>query len=187
MHAMATGSSPDVDPGPAVIMGEVAHESSDFEAFVAGVLPKMFRLASSLGATRADAEDVASEALARAYASWGRVGAMEYRDGWVLRTTTNLLYDRTRRRTRGEPGGPTVVLAGFEQGVVDRAVLVDALRRLSARQRQAVVLHHLAGLRINEVSQAMRASPNSVKKYLARGMAGLRAQLGDLGEEQSDV
>jgi RNA polymerase sigma-70 factor (ECF subfamily) len=77
-------------------------------------------------------------------------------------------------------------VVGFEQRVVERADLVHALRCLSARQRQAVVLHHLADLSVEETSEAMHASPNTVKKYLARGMAALRSHLGSPSEERTD-
>jgi RNA polymerase sigma-70 factor (ECF subfamily) len=185
MPQLATGSSidveaEDVEAEEVTAVPPPAGPAEDFESFVAGVLPKVLRLAGSLGASRADAEDAAAEALARAYASWGRVGTLEYRVGWVLRTTTNIVYDRARRR-RPEQATPPVVLAdvfgGFEQRVVERAELVDALRRLSARQRQAVVLHHLGGLSVKEVSEAMRASPNSVKKHLERALVRLRDHL----------
>ena len=176
--------------GAVTPLSDLKGQASDFEELVAAVLPRVLRLAARFGAAPPDAEDVAAEALARAYASWGRIGSLKYRDAWVLRTTTNLLYDRARRVARERAGAaaarPTVVLACFEQPVVDRAELVDALRHLSCRQRQAVVLHHLAGLNVKEVGQAMRASPNSVKKHLDRGMARLRTCLGYPEEMDSD-
>lgn len=70
---------------------------------------------------------------------------------------------------------------------MDRADLVRSLQRLSSRQRQAVVLHHLAGFDVREVAAAMRVSPNSVKKFLTRGMVGLRADSPGPGKEGSDV
>lgn len=114
MGSMATGACP-ASPGsdraaaptaelvPASLV--TTSSTADFEAFVAAVLPKVLRLAYSLGARRADAEDIAAEALARAFASWGRVSSLDYRDGWVLRTASNLVYDRARRRL-AEGQGP---------------------------------------------------------------------------------
>jgi RNA polymerase sigma-70 factor (ECF subfamily) len=174
--------------------------SDDFEAFAAGVLPKLLRLTSRLGTTRPDAEDLAAEALARAFASWGRVHSLSYREGWVLRTATNLACDQARRRARrlhrriggeiraGDPvlGTGPASIPGFEQASADRMDLARALRGLSRRQRQAVVLHYLAGLTVNETAGAMRASPDTVKKHLNRALGRLHQQLGVLQEDQPD-
>jgi RNA polymerase sigma factor (sigma-70 family) len=159
-----------------------------FEDFAAEILPRVFRLAGRMGVYGADRDDLAAEALARVYASWGRVGQLDRRDGWVLRTTANLAYDRGRRLARRAGPTPSVAVPGFEHQIVERSALIDGLKALSARQRQAVVLHHMAGLSVDEVAASLRASPNSVKKHLQRGMQSLRAQLVNrLDEEGFDV
>jgi RNA polymerase sigma factor (sigma-70 family) len=172
----------------------------DFEAFASGVIPKLLRLASRVSANRPDAEDLAAEALARAYASWGRVRSLPYRDGWVLRTAANLACDQARQRTRrhrrqedsGAPfpgsseGTGGAAQPGFEQATAERLDLSRALGRLSRRQRQAVVLHYLAGLTVEESAVAMRASADTVKKHLARALTKLHQQLVVLPEDQHD-
>jgi RNA polymerase sigma-70 factor (ECF subfamily) len=55
----------------------------------------------------------------------------------------------------------------------------DALRRLSPKIRAAVVLHHLAGLPVADVAQALGTSPNTVKTQLRTGLERLRKELGD--------
>ena len=172
----------------------------DFEVFAAGVLPKLLRLASRVSANRPDAEDLAAEALARAYASWGRVRSLPFRDGWVLRTAANLACDQARQRARRhvsqEDSGITFpgssaeagsgALPGFEQAAAERLDLSGALGRLSRRQRQAVVLHYLVGLTIEETAVAMRASADTIKKHMARALAKLHHQLVVLPEDQHD-
>ncbi|MGH2687922.1 MAG: sigma factor, partial [Actinomycetota bacterium] len=44
------------------------------------------------------AEDVAAEALARAFLDWHKIKELPYREAWVLRVTTNLAVDILRRR-----------------------------------------------------------------------------------------
>jgi RNA polymerase sigma-70 factor (ECF subfamily) len=168
----------------------------DFEAFAAGVLPKLLRLGYRVGATGPDAEDLAAEALARAYASWGRVRSHPFREGWVLRTAANLACDQARQRARrrGAPDGEGVPAAGsdaratpgFEQASAERLDLSRALCGLPRRQRQAVALHYLAGLTVPETAGAMRASADTVKKHLARALAKLQQQLVVLPEDQHD-
>lgn len=163
----------------------------EFESFARDMAPKVLRLARNLAGPD-DAEDIAAEALARAYTRWGRVGPLPYRDGWVLRTAGNLAVDRARRQGREIPAtldGDRVSLAGapdVEQRSVDRTDLLAALRQLSRRQRQAVVLHHMGGLSLDEIATIQQVSTETVKKHLARGLVGLRRQFGSATQEDTD-
>lgn len=65
--------------------------------------------------------------------------------------------------------------------------LERGLRALSGRQRQAVLLHYLADLDLAQVARAMRCSPGTVRKHLARGLEALRQQgITEPMGEQSD-
>lgn len=55
----------------------------------------------------------------------------------------------------------------------DQRVLVEALHRLSARQREALVLRYWLGLREGEIAEAMGISAGAVKAHTARGIATL--------------
>ena len=59
----------------------------------------------------------------------------------------------------------------------DRVALVAALRRLPAAQRRAVVLHHVAGLSVQEVAAETGVPVGTVKARLSRGRAALAALL----------
>ena len=61
-------------------------------------------------------------------------------------------------------------------GEEHREVLA-ALRRLPARQREAVVLRHCLGLPEDEVAQAMKISRGTVKSASSRGIAYLARML----------
>jgi RNA polymerase sigma-70 factor (ECF subfamily) len=69
---------------------------------------------------------------------------------------------------------PSHQAARREQAVL----LAEALERLPADYREAVVLRDLEGLKFPEVAQRMGRSENSVKKLHARGLAQLRDILG---------
>ena len=103
------------------------------------------------------------------------------RDGWVLRTVTNLAIDATRRRRRRLP--PPAAPTTFEDITASRLALTAAVRALPRRQREVVALRYLADLSEAEVAGAMRISEGSVKQHLHRGLHSLRAILGpDLSE-----
>jgi DNA-directed RNA polymerase specialized sigma24 family protein len=65
------------------------------------LFPRAVRLAARILGDRSAAEDVAAEAMTRAYSAWDRIGsAPAYRTGWTLRVATNLAIDVVRRRER---------------------------------------------------------------------------------------
>ena len=146
-----------------------------FEEAFDQLFPRAVRLAHKLLGDRAGAEDVAAEALARAYARWSKVGGLPYRDGWVLKVATNLCIDRMRRRVPDVSPGTA---GDFEDAVDLRLALNAALVRLAPRQRQAITLHYLGGLSDREVAQALGISLGSVKTHIHRGLKTLRAGLG---------
>lgn len=153
---------------------------ASFEAAFDDLFERARRLAERILSDRAAAEDVAAEALARAYSRWDSLATEPWRDGWVLRVATNLAIDVTRKRQpRLEP--PT--LQPVDDAAALRVALVAALRTLPDRQREAIVLRYLAGMSESEVAAALKVAPGTVKTHLHRGVSSLRDSLGvDLEE-----
>jgi RNA polymerase sigma-70 factor (ECF subfamily) len=58
-------------------------------------------------------------------------------------------------------------------------LLADALGRLPADYREAIILRHLEGLSFADVAARMGRTVESVKKLWARALARLRGQLGE--------
>lgn len=134
-----------------------------------------YRVAFRLLGSRPDAEDVAQEALARAYARWRRVAS--HAEPWVARVATNLAIDSLRRRrrrptSREGPGDRVAVARG--PGVVDRLELVRLLDELPRRQREVVVLRYLADLSEAATAVELGTSVGTVKQHAHRGLAALR-------------
>ena len=61
--------------------------------------------------------------------------------------------------------------------LVERSAVIAALRTLTGRQREAIVLRYYADLSEAEIAAAMGISRGAVKSHTARGMAALRAEL----------
>lgn len=146
-----------------------------FESAFDELFPRAFSLARRLLGDAAAAEDVAAEALARAYAQWPRVADLPYRDGWVLRVAANLAVDRLRRRP---PVFAPAPVPDALDAVALRLALSAALQALPRRQRQAVSLRYLGDLSDGEVADALGISLGSVKTHVHRGLAALRMSLG---------
>jgi RNA polymerase sigma-70 factor (ECF subfamily) len=96
----------------------------------------------------------------------------------------NLAYDAGRREARSLKVVPEPQSTGtFDDWSDLRVDLVLALKGLSAKQREALVLHHIADLPVDEVAQVMKISPGTVRKHLERALASLRKSLGARAEE----
>ena len=154
--------------------------------------PLALRVAQRMLNDRAEAEDLAQEAMLRLW----RI-APEWRQGeakvstWLYRVVTNLATDRLRRR-RGvgldeAPEIPDGAASALERMIEDdRAQALElALAQLPARQRQAVVLRHLEGMSNPEIAAAMEIGVEAVESLTARGkralaalLSGRRAELG---------
>ena len=59
----------------------------------------------------------------------------------------------------------------------DHVAFVEALRRVPAEQRRALVLYHLADLTVEQIAAETGARPGTVKARLARGRAALAPHL----------
>lgn len=148
-----------------------------FEEAFDDLFVRAFRVARRILGDAATAEDVAAEALARAFAHWRKIGDQPWREGWVVRVATNLALDVGRGRNRMTDA--EILDEGREDDdVAVRLALVDAMARLPKRQREVVALRHLAGLSEAETAAALKVSTGSVKTHLHRGLAALRTRLG---------
>jgi RNA polymerase sigma-70 factor (ECF subfamily) len=61
----------------------------------------------------------------------------------------------------------------------DRVALADAMRKVPAEQRRALVLYHVCDLTVDQIAAETGARPGTVKARLARGRAALAPYLRD--------
>jgi len=136
---------------------------------------RAYGVAYQLLGVRAEAEDCAQEALARAFSRWRQV--REYAEPWLVRVAGNLAIGTWRKRHRLRPLDDR--REGRSAGPDGRRIdLHRALRTLSRRQREVVVLRYLADLPEAEVARVLGCSPGTVKQHASRGLAALRNELG---------
>ena len=138
-----------------------------------------YRIAFRLLGHRDEAEEVAQETLARAYASWRRVAG--YDEPWVARVATNLAIDvwRKRRPTAHLADDDVLVPGDLASRVLERHGLVESLRRLPRRQREVVVLRYLADMSEAQVAELLGTSVGSVKQHCHRALSRLRLEVTD--------
>jgi RNA polymerase sigma-70 factor (ECF subfamily) len=159
----------------------------DFDQWFRATLDRVRRAARRVVASDAEADDIASEAFARALVRWSTVRDLPHRDAWVVRVASNLALDAVRTRSRRErilivQRAAEAVGDGTEASA-ERMALVLALAGLPRRQREVIALRYLMGLPEAEVAAALGLSSNTVKTHLARALSTLRSRLGATWEE----
>lgn len=167
-------------PSPSPTPQVAAELTGDvFEAFFDRLYPRAVRVARRITGDSAVAEELASEAFARAFARWSRLDDSPRRDGWVIRVTVNLAIDSGRRR---QPELSVAPSQDHADQVAVRLALTEALRHLPRRQRDVVCLRYLADLPEAEVAATLGISTGSVKTHLHRALERLRFDLGGTDE-----
>ncbi|MEP3299548.1 MAG: RNA polymerase sigma factor [Pseudoruegeria sp.] len=154
--------------------------------------PRVLGYASRVLGDRAEADDVAQEAMLRLWKI-----APDWRQGeakvstWMYRVVANLCTDRLRKKrssTLDEVDEPIDETPGVEAQMQqqERArALTQALATLPERQREAVILRHIEGLANPEIAEVLDISVEAVESLTARGkralatvLAGQREALG---------
>jgi RNA polymerase sigma-70 factor (ECF subfamily) len=155
-------------------------QPEEFDAFYSATAKRMVALVYAMTGDLGEAEDAVQEAYVRAWQRWAKLTREGDPLPWV-RTVAMRLAVSTWRRTKGR------LRAQFRHGPQtdvpelsgDRVALVAALRELTPDQRQAVVLHHLLDLPVEQVARETGASNGAVRTRLSRARKILGERLAE--------
>lgn len=177
MNAMAYSLA-----GPAV-SGD-ALLAREFEECLADCPRLAYRVALGVLRNSAEAEDVAQEAMLRAYRNFAQLRDRQRFRPWLVRTAWRLALDarraalrRERHETafwesREEPAAEQIAAAReFERHVA------DALDSLSEKLRMVMVLAAIEGYNIREVAALAGIPEGTVKTRLVRARAQMAEKL----------
>ncbi|HSV29602.1 MAG TPA: RNA polymerase sigma factor [Candidatus Omnitrophota bacterium] len=133
------------------------------------------------------AEDLAQESLIRATrAADGMRGEAAPRT-WLIAVAFNLARDHFRRAGRQprfsdlDAAADIAAAENPEHDVLKAEMsscILGHIDRLPARQRDAVLMHHFAGLTHAEIAAALAVTEGNARVLLHRGLAALRRSLG---------
>jgi RNA polymerase sigma-70 factor (ECF subfamily) len=172
----------------ALLAGMASGDEASIVAFVRRYQRRVFGLAVGILADRGAAEDVAQEALFRA---WRHAPVFDSRRGsvenWVLTITRNLSIDALRKR-RSIPTDPDELVAlarastsaTMEEAVDSRSMSTSILRALESipsDQRRAVVLSSLYGRTALEIADIESIPLGTSKTRIRAGLTKLRSIL----------
>jgi RNA polymerase sigma-70 factor, ECF subfamily len=152
----------------------IAATHREFEGRLAECGPLAYRVARGVLRNDADAEDVAQEALIRAYRRFDRLRDRNRFRAWLVRISFRLALDRARSGKRREqretlwsqtsPRATTEDLAACSEF---QAHLDRALEELSPKLRLVLLLAAMEGHTMEEVAAMLAIPPGTVKSRLS--------------------
>jgi len=172
------GANEPADEGAAVGTVGVAvgarDRESSFDAFFGASYRRVVGQVYAMTGNLAESEDAVAEAYARAWQRWDHVHRCLDPEAWI-RTVAYRLAVSSWRKAVTRRAAHRREAAGADQPAMstDHLTLVSALRRISAEQRQAIVLFHLVGLTVSEIAQQTGAPIGTIKSHLMRGRKAL--------------
>jgi RNA polymerase sigma-70 factor (ECF subfamily) len=132
--------------------------------------PRMWRALLAYAGDPELASDAVAEAFTRAMETRNGIASPS---GWLWRVAFRVASNelKSRRRVGVEVEKPA---AAADVAAID---LVLALRKLSPRQRGAIVLHYYSDYPVRDVARILGSSPPAVRVHLMRGRRRLRQLL----------
>jgi RNA polymerase sigma-70 factor (sigma-E family) len=148
-----------------------------FDAFVRARHTALLRYGTVLTGDPHRAADLVQDALERTGLAWSRVQQQGDPEGYVRRVMANRSISTWRRLRRER-----LVDQPPEQPHVDVPrddVMWAVLARLPNRQRTVLVLRYYEDLSEAEIARVLGIAPGTVKSQASKGIAALRAAIGD--------
>jgi RNA polymerase sigma-70 factor, ECF subfamily len=158
----------------------------EFTDFYAASFRRLVAQLYAMTGDAAEAQDAVQEAFVRAWSHRRKLDASGSPEAWVRSAAWRIAVSRWQRdRTgsrllRAQPAPPPAREPG-----PDRIAIIEALRKVPAEQRRAIVLYHLCDLTVAQIADETRTAEGTVKARLARGRAALASYLGDAASEPS--
>jgi RNA polymerase sigma factor (sigma-70 family) len=173
-------SGPGTGVGPAASTADVRVDPVALGEALQREAPILLAAARAITLDDREAEDLVQTTFELALRNVRHLREPAALRAWLLTIQAREAFRVSRRLRRTIRLAPAVADATVAPaaGSDDLAVRA-ALKTLPPRMRAAVVLHHMAGLKVTEVAAALGTSDNTVKSQLKVGLARLREVLGD--------
>ena len=154
--------------------------SEQFIAFVSTEQESLrrFLLALCVG-NRDDADDIAQEALIKAYLARDTIRKNERLGAWLYRIAYNTFIDHQRSlRTHANIEEADMLMAdSAADGSFEYQELYSALRTLPPKERTAILLFYLKGYSVREIADIVHGTEAAVRQQLSRGREQLKNKL----------
>lgn len=149
-----------------------------FEELALSARPALVRVARAVTGCWEDAEDAVQASMLKAMAAWSRVEGQEKwcQQAYLRQIVVNTCRSGWRKwGSRVSVGDmPELVDTARTDMVDDRELVLQALSRLPARQREVLVLRYYEDLSEAEIAKRLGCAPGTVKSSAARALRALR-------------
>jgi RNA polymerase sigma-70 factor (ECF subfamily) len=153
-----------------------------FAALAAASIDRCYALAYRILRDADLAHDAVQGALLSAWQDLPNLRDPDRFDAWLTRLVVNACYGESRRERRWKAklrlistDHPTLPDSAIS--IADRDELERAFRRLPARQRAVVVLHHYHGLALADVAETLGIPAGTARSRLHHATRQLRAAI----------
>jgi RNA polymerase sigma-70 factor (sigma-E family) len=179
MHVIETLVATEAALGPVPAEWDAEHAVT---ALYGAHYRSLVRLATLLVRDVATAEEVVQDSFVAMHASWRRLRDTDKALSYLRKSVVNRSRSALRHRAvvgRNAPEPPPLAPSAEQRAIAEfeRSEVVSALRRLPARQREALVLRYYYDLSEAQIASTMGISKGAVKSHTARGMSALRTVL----------
>lgn len=153
-------------------------DDADFRANLVELIPFLRAFARTLCGRREEADDLAQEALAKAWQSRASFEPGSNLKAWLFMILRNQFYSERRRSWRQTPwdqelADRTLVLEGAQQSSINLADLTRAMKQLPDEQREALILVGAGGFAYEEVARICGVAVGTIKSRVARARRAL--------------
>lgn len=159
---------------------EKVDASADFRAQMIAIIPSLRAFARGLCGNRELADDMAQEAIVRAWAAQESFTPGTNFKAWMFMILRNQFYTVMRKNARMTSWDPEaaerlLVQPPEQQHHIHISDVEAALRKLPPEQREILMLVGAGGASYEEAAEIMGCAIGTIKSRLARGRVALAA------------
>lgn len=166
-------------------------DRAEFRAQMEKLIPALRSFARGLCGNRDMADDLAQEAMMRAWAAQDSFTPGTNFRAWMFMIVRNQFYTTIRKNARMTSWDPEaaeriLVQPATQHHVVEVAEVAEALQKLPAEQREMLLLIGAGGISYEEAAEIAGCAVGTVKSRLARGRAALSALINGPEDAEGD-
>jgi RNA polymerase sigma-70 factor (sigma-E family) len=153
-------------------------QDEDFAEFAAAAAERLRTTAFMLCRDWHLAQDLTQTALTRLYLGWRHAREADNLTAYAQKILLRAYLDHRRRRSSTETATAVIHDSGYRHHPDLRLTMLDALGRLSPRDRAIVILRYFEDYSVDQVADVLDLPVSVVKSQTRRSLAKLREVLG---------
>lgn len=163
-------------------------ERADFREQMVKIIPSLRSFARGLCGNRDLADDLAQDAMMRAWAAQDSFTPGTNFRAWMFMIVRNQFYTTIRKNARMTSWDPEaaeriLVAPATQHHTVEVTEVAEALKKLPDEQREMILLIGAGGMSYEEAAEIAGCAIGTVKSRLARGRAALSLLINGPEEE----